>query len=302
MPDGMCALVNGRKPHDGRALCEGIGIARRDPGSRLVRPVEVGEPHHEERRLQLVETCVPTDHVVVILRGRAVVAQPSDRCRECAVVRRHRAGVPEGAEVLHRIEAEPRAICEPADPALPVARTVGLGRVLDDLQAAKSRELQDRRHVGRLAEEVHWDDRPRPWRDGLLDPLGIDREGVGARIDRHRDRPHRSDREECRDERVARHDDLVTGADAEGGQRERQCVEPTAHPNAVFRSAIVGEFLLEPLELLAQYELPAVDDSTIRGVQVPAVLVVVAAKGWNLVHRHDRPSGAPPVLNTSKSP
>jgi hypothetical protein len=65
---------------------------------------------------------------------------------------------------------------------------MGLGRVLDHAQAVAPGDREDRVEIGRLAVEMHRQDRPRARRDRRLDPAGIDVEGRGIGLDRHRRR------------------------------------------------------------------------------------------------------------------
>ena len=98
--------------------------------------------------------------VLVLGAVAAVVAQAAQAQRELGVGGRDGAGVAVGPEGLSRIEAVGGGGGVASDGAAVVAGAVGLGGVLDDRDARRGRG--DRRHVGRVAVEVHRQDRLRP--------------------------------------------------------------------------------------------------------------------------------------------
>src|SRR5215471_5291402 len=59
----------------------------------------------EKRSLQLVETAVVADAVMAVLGGLPVVAKPSGLCVDARIIRKNRAPIAHGAEILGRIKA-----------------------------------------------------------------------------------------------------------------------------------------------------------------------------------------------------
>ncbi len=157
----------------------------------------------------------------------------------------HHAALAARAEVLARIEAEAAEVAEAAAAAALVLGAVGLRGVLDDDQAALPRDGEDRVHVGRLAVEVHRDDRLRARRDGGLELRRVHR--VGARVNVHqpRARARVADGRDGGDERERHGDDLVARPDAGGEQRQVQRAGAGVDGDAVAGGAVGGELLLE---------------------------------------------------------
>ena len=109
-----------------------------------------------------------------------------------------------------------------AHPAV-VARSDGLGRVLDDSEPVPLRDLQDRRHVGDAAGQVHRHDGLGLGRDGRLDELRSD-VLVVAHVDEDRPGAELHDGGRRGDEGVGRGDHLVAGPDPERGHAEDERV------------------------------------------------------------------------------
>ena len=151
----------------GSATCRQAGVGeQRAVARRVARAApslhagEVRQLHAQHRGLQRVEAEVGADQVMVVLRLHAVIANQPQLVRQRRVGRGDEAAVAERAEVLAREEREAadRAPCcrpagrdtcsrspapRPRSPAMP--RCVG--------------RVEDRRQLGRLAEQVHRDDR-----------------------------------------------------------------------------------------------------------------------------------------------
>src|SRR6185369_1614112 len=101
------------------------------------------ETHTQQRSLKLVEPAVEASLLVVILALRSVVAQQPYPFGQLIVVGGHRAGVTVGAEILRRIKTPSGSVAKASDHSITVARTMGLGRVLDHFQTMPSRYLVD---------------------------------------------------------------------------------------------------------------------------------------------------------------
>ena len=160
--------------------CRARARYRRASARRARGPVrQERQPRAKDRGLHLVEPRVHAELAVVIAIGLAAVAQALARARRSrVVVGRQRAAVAERAEILRRVEAVRRGGAEAADRPAPARGEVRLAAVLDDGEAVPRGDRGDRRHVGRLAVEVHGHDRGGARRD---------RRGDGRRIERQ---PH----------------------------------------------------------------------------------------------------------------
>ena len=84
---------------------------------------------------------------------------------ERGVVGDDRAAVAERAEVLRRVEAERAGDADRADRPAVGRGEVRLAAVFDEREAVPRGDALERRHVGRLAVEVHRQDRARARRD-----------------------------------------------------------------------------------------------------------------------------------------
>jgi hypothetical protein len=151
---------------------------------------------------------------------------------------------------------------------------VRLGGVLDELEAVAIGDRAQRRHVRRLAVEVDRDDRPGARADRVLDELRGDVPGHRVDIDRDGRRPRLRDAEPGGDERVARDDDLVAGADPEAAQQQVQRVEAAADADAVRDAAQRRELVLEGVDLVAEDEATGAHDAVPGRVELVAKLVV----------------------------
>ena len=198
-----------------RNRCEDVGEVRLEPGDGDVVERALAAAHQAE---------VPK-------RGGDVV-----------VVRRHHAALAR-SDVLRRVEGEAGGNGERADLPPAVGGLGGVGGVLDHGDS----EGEQRVEVGRLAGEVHRQDRLRPLGDCLGDGLRVDvqvgiahvhEHGAGAAVDDHVPGRRPGDR---------RRDHLVAGPDAGREEREVHGGGPGREGNAVLRAHVVGEPALELL-------------------------------------------------------
>jgi hypothetical protein len=143
----------------------------------LVDPADLRDPHGG---LEVGHPVVVTGHLVLVPLAHALVAQDAQPVGDGVVVGRDHAALT-GGEVLGGVEGE-RSDPERAGTGAVVGRTVGLRRVLHDVQAAVPGDGHERVHVGGLAVEVdrheHLGAVPDRGRDGRR----VDREVVLADV------------------------------------------------------------------------------------------------------------------------
>ena len=191
-------------------------IPRGNAAALGVHGIEVRQLGGQERGLQLVQAGVLALVDMVVFVVAAVVAQRTDALGQRVVVRRHAARVAQRTQVLARVEAEPGGIPQTARAAALVGRAVGLGGVLDDLEAVGMGNGIDLVHRGALAVEVHGHDGLRARGHGGLDAGGVDVVAFERRLDQHGRCARVADGQHRGDKGVGRGNDLVPGADAHG--------------------------------------------------------------------------------------
>ena len=281
-----------RQPRERAEIETGGGGAAGVPG------VEVGEPHAEERRLEVVQPAVGADLDDLLAARGAVVAQAANAGDRLRVPGGQAAAVGEGAQVLARVEAPGDGVAEGADPGAVDPRPVSLGRVGQDRHALVPRPGEDRGHVRRTPVEVDRDDRPRARAAGAVEPGGVHRVGRLERLDPDRHGADRGDRQPGHRRRVRGDEHLVALADAQRPQAEGQRVEAAPDPGAMRRAAVGGELPLEGLELLAEEEPATPHHRPVGPVELRRQLLVGGAE----VEERDRHAEwGGPASNSPKS-
>ena len=158
-----------------------------------------------------------------------------------------------------------------------------LARILDDPDAARVGQREDRVHVGGLSVEMDGDDRPHAGRQRRLDRPGRDR--VRARLDVHQDGTgarHR-DRESSKGARARARHDLVAGPDAVGEERELKGPRAVADADGVGDPAVARELRFERLDLGAEDVVLAAEDPPHRLVDLAPERAVLCCR---VEHRH----------------
>ena len=117
------------------------------------------------------------------------------------------------------------------------------------------------RHVHRLAEQVHRQDRLGLAGDRPLHRLGVEVIGLRVAVDQHRPGAEPGHAARRREEREGRRDHLVAGADAGGHHRHQQRVGARRHAQGVAHLEVVGELALEGDDLVAHDAALAVADA-----------------------------------------
>ena len=158
MPDGVSPGRSGRD-RDRFAIAEGVDVELRERGPGPVPGIEAGQLCTQHRGLDLGEARVDAGFDDVVAVPHAVVAESPRPLGQLVVVGGDRAAVAERPEVLGRVEGEGAGAADRTDAPAVTSGPVGLGGVLDDEQAGRRGEVRDRLHVGRLAPQVHGDDR-----------------------------------------------------------------------------------------------------------------------------------------------
>ena len=216
-------------------------VARGDGDAAVVPAVDQRQQLEQDGGLQLVEARVVADvgerllvlgaveaqhaaHAVDLARCRVVIRPPSPKPGRFLVGKNENVAASPIAPQRTPSSAAPNACAASSitgRPCLP--------------------DRHERRHVGRVAEQVHRHDRAGARRDRGLDG-GRDR-GCRSRP-RCRRRPASPDRGDRLGRRVERErgaDDLVAGLDAERAQRDHERVGAVGHADAVRRAGVRGE-------------------------------------------------------------
>ena len=136
---------------------------------------------------------------------------------------------------------------------------MGLRGVLDDLEAVLASRRLHGCHVGGLPVEVDRNDRARAPCDRRGNQGGVDLECVLAAVHQHWARADRRHGERRGHKRVCWKDDLVTGPNADGLEREAQRVEAASHANRMRRSKVLGGVALETFDGIREDELAALE-------------------------------------------
>ena len=157
------------------------------------------------------------------------------------MVRDERSGVPHGAEVLRRVEAERRR-----EPACPGAKPIPggarrLAGVLDEREA----ERPEPPHVSELPVEMDREDESRAVRDRCSRGIGVEVEVCLLDVSDDRSAAGLRDRFERRDEGHRRDDYFLPALEARRDQRDTQRVQAAGHPHAACNAGLGGESFLE---------------------------------------------------------
>src|SRR5438093_4442147 len=140
--------------------------------SPLLHPaVQLRELREADRRRDLRHPVVETDEDVLVFHGLAVMPEEAGPLRDPVVISDDHASFAR-RHVLRRVEREARRAAEVARLLAVLLRAGGLGRVLDDRDAAVPRGGEDRVHLGRLAAQMDRHDRRGLARDDGSDQIG----------------------------------------------------------------------------------------------------------------------------------
>jgi hypothetical protein len=173
--------------------------------------------------------------------------------------RQQHASVAARAEVLGRIERQAGGVAPAADGTAVPGGPHGLGGVLEHGQPARPRQRGDPVHRCRVTVQVYRHDDLRPRCHRPLDRGDVERQRLVVHVDEDRTCAGHHDGRGRGDEREGRRDHLVTGADAEGREREPQRIGARAHADAVPGPAELRQLLLEGAAVGAEHERARVE-------------------------------------------
>ena len=160
--------------------------------------------HAQERGLKRVEPVAPTDQLGADSWALSIVREQAGLLRNVGARGDDRPPSPAARKILGGIKAERGCIPKRAGTLAAEARPMRLCCVLDDHEFVVRGNLEYCLHLTGLPIEMHWDYRPRAWRDGLHEESGVEAEIILPRVYQYRRRARRRDGHGCRDERVSR--------------------------------------------------------------------------------------------------
>ena len=213
------------------------------PGADLPVLFDLVQLAERDRREDVGEVRLVAGHGDVVERALAAPhhAQVVDRAREPGVVGRDHAALA-GGDVLRRVEREAGRCRERPDLPAAICALDRVRRVLDHRQP----ELRDRVEVGRLAREVHGQDRLRARADERRHLLGIDVEIGVANVCEDRRCSGVDDDVRRRRPRDRRRDHLVSRSHAESDERQVHCGSSRGDGDGVLGADVFRE---APLQL-----------------------------------------------------
>src|SRR5947207_3241701 len=173
VPDWISPIWNERKNQVVR-LRQSLLVALCGSLSSLVPFVQLLKLDAKKGRLELIEARIVAFHVIVIFLFRTVIAQRSDTVGKFWIVRCHRAGVTERAEIFAWIKTVAGGMAERAGAAAFIASALGLCVVFNDLESVLFGDIHQGIHVRRLAVEVNRHDRFRFGGKRRFDARGVD--------------------------------------------------------------------------------------------------------------------------------
>ena len=231
-------------------------VTRRPLPAQVIPFVDVLQFRAEHASVQIVEPAVVSRAVARAL-GRTVIAQAADDGVDLRAIGHHCAAVAKGSKVLLNDEADGGGVAQLSDPEAVAACADGLRIVLNHQQVVPVGNLADGFHIRALAIQMDRHQGLGAGRDRRLDFVGVDTVRLRIAVNKDDRCPCDPDRFRGCEERVAGGDALVATTDAERLESEPQCVRPVAHADGIFRSVIICQLLLEPLQHRAHHVLAA---------------------------------------------
>ena len=252
----------------------------------VVHGVEPAQEHAPDRRLDVVEAQVEADLGVDVLVHAPVIAKAPAAHRDVVVVRDEQPAVAHHGEVLRRVEREDARAPEAPHLAPLPGRSVRLGAVLEEPEAARRAELEHAGEIGGVPVEVNGHEAHRPRRHLGRGVLQVDGVGV-VDVDEDRDGAGEADGLDGRKGGVRGDQHLVARLHAEGLERHPEGGRRARRQHGVLGAVVAGEFLLEGAALGTQDVLARVDGGQDRGLD----LVIDGWAGQRNSHQQVPPKG-----------
>ena len=271
-PHGLIAIHPGRQLHDehepAAAIAAGIGagklepldagkrreVQRGDPRPIVQHRVQMRELRDPERACEIRQPVVEAEPVVIEpahVRRAALVSLGVDPHLDRGIPGRDHPALA-GRQLLVGVEAEHRRVASRTDRhSVGVHRAERLAGVLDDRQP----QALERRDVGRIAEDVHRQQRRRPRADRGARRGWVDVQGRSVDVGEHGRGTLVDDCVGARHERERARHDFVAVADAGGAKREMQAGGADSRPRSRARPEPAGERSLELRQAWAQREM-----------------------------------------------
>ena len=212
-----------------------------------------------------------------------VSQRPHSSCNR-GVVGDDASGVPPGAQVLGRIEAEAAGGAERAGCTPVQGRALRLRRVFDQGDPARRRQVREVHHPRHVAVQLHRDQRGGARGDRRPHDLGGDEQRGRVDVQEARSGARQHDRLCGCDERVGREQHLVPLADSQRAQHELDRVRPVRDRDGMVGAAVSSPQLFELRHRVAADEARGRDDP-VPGV--PNVLLHLGIHG-DQVRERDR--------------
>src|SRR5882724_9920445 len=259
-------------------LLERLVILQRVGAPLQISAFQVSKFDAENGSLDAIHPAVPTHHAMVVLANLPVISKDAQLFLQSWVVGHNRARFTKRAKVLARVKAKTSGITKCAGTSPPVFASVGLGRVLDDEEIMVPRELKNWIHVGRLAEQMHWNDGLGARAKRLFKPGRVHRVGGLVNIDKHRPSSTVSNGLGSGHKCIGNGDYFVARPNAARQKREPKRFGPTADADSVPASTIRRKIRLELFDERSAGKGAAVNHLADRAVKLRPESRVVSVK------------------------
>ena len=147
---------------------------------------------------------------------------------------------------------------------------MGLASVLNDLDAALLAEGREPFHVRHSSVKMYGDDGARAPRDAPRSGVRLQKQAFWIHVGENRARARCQDRLRREWSSEGAGDNLVTGADAAGAQRNLQRLSPVSHSDSKPGAAELRPFALERLQFFIQDVARAVKHTPDGGIELAA--------------------------------
>ena len=240
-------------------------ILRRVRTPEFISLFQMPQFNAENRCLYSVHAAIPPDHRVMVFANLAMIAKDSNFLLQLIVIGNHRPCLAKCAEILSGIKAKATCVAERAGPSPLVFGPMRLGRVFDDVEAARARNLKNRVHVRRLTEKMDGNDRLGPLRYGLFQTGRVHGVGAFININKHRLCAAIGNRLSSRHERAGNREHFVSRPDPQCEECQPKRLRAAPDADGMRAIAVRGEILFEPRD-----ERPAGERSAVNNLSIAA--------------------------------